>query len=518
MHQPYYKHPDKNYYILPWVRLHGVKDYYGMAKIIEKFNKIKVVFNFSGVLIEQLLDYANNSAKDYYSILTLKNPSYLKKEEKDFIINRFFSVNFERFIRPNSRYLQLYNRKLSPSKKFSSQEIGDIQALFNLCWFHPYTFNEDSNLRELLLKKKNYTAEDKEYIIKKQYDILSQIIPLYKKLLGEGKIEVSTTPYYHPIMPLVFDTDVLKDSPYLKRPVRRFSAPSHCREHLKKTERAFRNTFGIIPVGSWPSEGGVSEDIISLYGREGFKWIATDESILFKSLITDYVSYDMIKNQRHLIYRPFKFKGVNIFFRDKNLSDAISFIYQGWEDPVFAANDLLEHFKRIHYYTKDFSKVRAITIIMDGENAWEYYKNNGVEFLETLYAALEKSHLLSATTPADFLKHYHPKRLDRVASGSWINGDFAVWAGSAKNNNYWHILKKIKDLIEKSKSASFKGEKRREVLERVENYLYILEGSDWFWWNSFLDESGEFKKIFFSYVKKIYHLLCRKVPSSVSSF
>ena len=137
MHQPCYKVPDKDYYLLPWVRLHGIKDYYGMAKLVEKFDTIKVTFNFSGVLLEQLLDYVNNYAKDYYSILTLKNPLYISREEKDFIIDRFFSINFERFIRPHRRYLQLYNKKLSPRARFNTQDLGDLQALFNLCWFHP---------------------------------------------------------------------------------------------------------------------------------------------------------------------------------------------------------------------------------------------------------------------------------------------------------------------------------------------------------------------------------------------
>jgi alpha-amylase/alpha-mannosidase (GH57 family) len=507
MHQPYYKLPEKKLYVLPWVRLHAVKDYYGMAKLIDKFDKVKVVFNFSGVLLEQLLDYVNNHAEDYYLLLTLKDPSYLDKKEKDFILERFFSVNFERFIRPNLRYLQLYNKKLS-KKKFTNQEIQDLQVLFNLCWFHPLTFNEDRNLKELAKKGRYYTDEDKKYIINKQYEVISEVIPLYKRLLKNKRIELTITPYHHPILPLIYDTDILREFPYLKKPVFRFGAPSDGIWHLKEAKTIFKKIFGYFPSGSWPAEGSVSEDVISLYKEENFNWIATDEAILFKSFVTDYVSYDMIKNQRHLIYQPYKFRGTNLFFRDRNLSDAISFIYQGWEDPVFAANDLLEHFKRIHYYTKEILKGSIITIIMDGENAWEYYKNNGVEFLETIYSALEKSHILSTTTPTEFLRHYESKNIDRVAPGSWINGDFGVWIGSKKNNFYWYILKRIRDLIEKSKLE-------RKKIEKIRNYFYIIEGSDWFWWNTFEDISGDFKKIFFSYVKKIYSLLDRKIPSYI---
>lgn len=509
MHQPYYKHPKEDHYILPWVRLHGVKDYYGMAKMVEKFDTVKVAVNFSGVLLYQLLDYVRNNAQDYYGILSLKDPVYLKKEEKNFIIDRFFSVNFERFIRPNRRYLQLYNKKLSARAAFGIKDIEDLQVLFNLCWFHPYTIKEDKHLRALIRKEKNYTLEDRKYVLKKQYEILSKIIPLYKNLLSKGKIEVTVSPFHHPILPLIYDTDILKAFSYLKAPSLRFSSPADCSWHLRRAKDVCKDAFGYIPQGSWPSEGSVSEDVISLYGNEGFKWVGADEAILFKSLTTEYVSYDLIKNQRHLLYKPFKFKDVHLFFRDRNLSDAISFIYQGWDDSVFAANDLLEHFRRIHEYAKNMVKERSITIIMDGENAWEYYKNNGVDFLETVYAGLEKSDIFSMATPHEFLKCSGERKLERLACGSWINGDFGVWVGNQKNNEYWYMLRRIKDLFGMQRIGKINYEKAKES-------LYLLEGSDWYWWNTFEDVIGEFKNIFYLYVNEIYRLFKKKVPSYVT--
>jgi alpha-amylase/alpha-mannosidase (GH57 family) len=508
MHQPYYRLPNKNYYQLPWVRLHAVKDYYGMARTVEKFDRIKVTFNFSGVLLEQLYDYVNNKASDYYVNLTLKDPAELSKEEKDFIIDRFFSLNLERRIRTHRRFLQLYNKKLSPKRRFNHQDICDLQALFNLFWLHPYTLREDKNLKQLLLKGRNYNAQDKQYIIDKQYEVISKIPSLYKRLLAQKKIELTLTPFHHPIMPLLYDSDVIKEFAYLKRPTLRFSFPDDCLWHLNKSKEIFKQFFDYIPGGSWPSEGSVSEDIVSLYGQEGFKWLGADEAILFKSLTTEYVSYDMIKNQRHLIYRPYKFKDVNIFFRDRNFSDMLSFVYQGWDDPSFAASDILEHFKRTHTFAKDIFKERAITIIMDGENAWEYYKNNGVDFLETLYANLEKSDILSTATPSEFLSRAPVRSIERLASGSWINGDFGVWIGSKKNNLYWNILRKVRDLINKSKVFGIN-------LEKIKNYFYLIEGSDWYWWNTFEDIHGEFKNIFFSYVEEIYQFLGKKPPARI---
>jgi alpha-amylase/alpha-mannosidase (GH57 family) len=212
----------------------------------------------------------------------------------------------------------------------------------------------------------------------------------------------------------------------------------------------------------------------------------------------------MMMNQRHIIYNSYKFAGLNLFFRDRNLSDTISFVYSGWEDPVFAANDLLEHFKRIHYYVKNIYADHVVPIIMDGENAWEYYKNNGIEFLETIYSALEKSEIISSTTPSEFLSQHQSKELFRLASGSWINSDFGVWIGSKKNNLYWYILIRLKDMIEKSKISKEKKDEARQC-------LHLIEGSDWFWWNTFEDKSGEFKKLFVAYVEKIYKL-CGKKP------
>ncbi|MCM8773486.1 MAG: glycoside hydrolase family 57 protein [Candidatus Omnitrophica bacterium] len=506
MHQPYYKLPNSKYYILPWVRLHGIKDYYGMAKFLEQFDKVKVTFNFSGILLHQILDYTENKTQDYYGLLSLKKPTSLTKKEKNFIIDRFFSVNFERFIRSNTRYIQLYQKK-SIKANFSYQDILDLQAIYNLCWFHPITIKEDKNLQELIKKGRDYTQDDKEYIINKQYQILSLILPLYRKLLDKGRIELSLTPYMHPIMPLIYDNDVLKEFPYLKKPLVRFSYPKDCIWHIVRSKEIFNKVFSKDIKGSWPSEGSISQDVAKLYTKQGFNWIGADEGILFKSLVSEFVPYDTIKTQRHLIYKPYSFNGLNIFFRDRNLSDTISFVYEGWEDTVLAANDLLEHFKRIHYYAKDMVKNRVITIIMDGENAWEYYKNNGLEFLEVVYSGLENSDILSSTTPTEFLLDSPSKPLKKLSSGSWINTDFGVWIGSKSNNNNWVILKKLRDWIDTCKDKNIK--------EKALEYFYIIEGSDWNWWNTFEENTGDFKKIFFSYVKEICRLLGKDFSSLV---
>lgn len=502
MHQPCYKFVDRNMFYLPWVRLRGVKDYYGMARLVDKFGRIRVTFNFSGILLSQLKAYANGDTNDYYYLLSMKRPADLSPKEIKFIKERFFSVNIERFIKKNPRYSQLYNKSLS-QKRFSLQEIRDLQVLFNLCWFHPYTISEDNILKEIIRKGSKYTEDDKKYVLDKQLAVMKEILPLYTKLWQDKRIEISLTPYYHPIMPLLYDTDIIKHFPYLNRPRQRFSYPQDCFYHLQEAKKIAREIFGssISISGSWPSEGSVSEDVVGIYKKEKFKWIATDEEILFKSLATEYVSYDIIKNQRHLIYQPYNYRGVNIFFRDRNLSDMISFIYQGWMDSVFAARDLMEHFKKINYYLEDKSKHKVITIAMDGENAWEYYENNGVNFLETLYDSLERSDILFTDTPSNYLLNNSSHRLKKLSPGSWINGDFGVWIGSDANNKNWDILSRLRKVIERKKN------RLKDEYSQVIKLFYVIEGSDWNWWNTFEDVHGSFKELFFSYVKEI----CKRI-------
>jgi len=507
MHQPYYRVPGKRFYALPWVRFHAVKDYYGMAKTLAKFEKVKATFNFSGVLIEQLLDYALNKAQDTYGILTLKNPSHLTKEERDFVIERFFGINFDRFIKHHPRYLQLYNKRSTDKNDFSAKDIVDLQALYNLSWFHPLSLQEDEHLAALAAKKRDYTAQDKEYIINKQYEIIAAILPLYRSLLEAGRIELSLTPFYHPIMPLIYDTEVVAEFPHLAKPGERFSTPAHCHWHLEESRKVFKKAFAHVPVGSWPSEGSVSEKVMAVYDTEGFRWIGADEGILFKSLAACGAgSLEEVSKQRFRIYQPYSFEGVDIFFRDRNLSDMIGFTYNSWEDPVFAAYDMLGHFKKTHDSAKSTLKDRAVSIIMDGENAWEHYHNNGLEFFEALYWGLEKSLTLTTSTPSQFLENRESEPLEKLASGSWINGDFGVWAGSDANNDYWSLLVDIKRMIDESKHIA------KEELKKAKDYLYILEGSDWFWWNTFHDVRGEFKDIFFSYIKEAYKIFGKKPP------
>ncbi len=500
MHQPLYKKPKDKLYLLPWVRLHGVKDYFGFVYHLSKFSKIKANFNFSPVLLDQIIDYVSNGATDVYLELTKKNPSYLSFKERSFIIKRFFSVNKSTLIETYPRYFQLYEASLSKKPKyFTDQEIRDIQVYFNLTWFHPLTVREDNNLTEIFRKAKEFDEDDKVYIINKQYQVLSQIIPLYKRLLDEGKIEISLSPYYHPILPLLCDTEVLKKHNQTP-PGARFSYPQEAFWQISQAKKKGESLFNTQIEGSWPSEGAVSESVVSLYKEVGFSWIATDEEILFRTLREK----EPFTIPRHIIYQPYFFRDMLIFFRDKGLSDLISFVYHSWEDQKCASLDLLAHLRNIHDFVSSIYKKRMVLIVMDGENAWEYYKMNAWDFLESLYQGLEESPQLKSETISSFIKDAGSFKMIKkeLWPGSWINADFSVWAGSQENNHNWEILSKVKKCIDREKARL----SPREV-EKLYYYLRIIEGSDWNWWNTYKDSTGDFKKIFSSYVKEISRLL-----------
>ncbi|MCX5685900.1 MAG: glycoside hydrolase, partial [Candidatus Omnitrophica bacterium] len=319
MHQPFYKDPLAGKYLLPWVRLHGVKDYYPMAALVEDFD-VKATFNLVPSLVEQINDYTENDATDIFQDLTAKKASSLTFGDKVDLLNSFFKVNFKHFIEPNPRYSELLIKKgmkpllgsalKSVVKSFSDRDFLDLQALFNMSWFHSISLDDDINLKDLAEKEKHYTEEDKEYILAKQKEILAQIIPLYRRLQEKGRIEITTTPVYHPILPLICDTSVSRiSSPGITLPKKRFRHPEDAAWQIEEAIKYHTEQFGSPPRGMWPSEGSVSDEVLDLLIAKGIDWVATDEDILFNSLSSYDRKYKGISLfDRRIIYSPYEFK------------------------------------------------------------------------------------------------------------------------------------------------------------------------------------------------------------------
>lgn len=521
MHQPYYRDPLKGIYKLPWVRLHGTKDYLDMVSILDGFPAIKQNFNLVPSLLEQIKDYEENNARDEFLQVSLKEPCELTENEKIFILENFFLANWNTMIRPFPRYRELLEKRgysvssdiLSRRKRyFSDQDIRDLQVLFNLVWIDPSIRKKDTILMELERKGSNYSEDDKKYIIMKHFEILKSIIPKYREVAERKQVELSVSPFYHPILPLLCDTDSAKISlPDIKLPSHRFRSPEDARAQVKSAIDYFESIFGFRPEGLWPSEGSISEEVVRILRELGIKWSASDEDVLSGSLGVALRDSDGRLKEPGLLYRPHFFEEIGLFFRDHRLSDLIGFVYSVWK-PEDAARDLISKLKDIH--DRLDNKPYVVSIIMDGENAWEYYENDGRDFLVALYTLISSQKWLKTITIREYLNEYgglwKEQVLKRIHPGSWIYGNFSVWIGHEEDNLAWDYLKLTRDEL-------LRYEKANPEIDTspLWKYIYIAEGSDWNWWygdDHVSETQEEFDELFRNNLIAVYKFMGKEPP------
>ncbi len=524
MHQPYYKDPFTGLYRLPWVRLHGTKDYLDMVDILSDFPDVKQTFNFTPSLLEQIIDYSDHQARDQYLVVSLKRASDLDIQERMFILQNFFLANWDHMIKPFPRYYELLRKRgfrlISSELKrmatyFSVQEFLDLQVLFNLCWVDPAHRKKDPLLDELVRKGREFTEEEKTLLLEKQLELLRRIIPRYREMAAEGRIELSVSPFYHPILPLLCDTNVAKIAlPDIRLPKKRFAHPEDAQRQIRMGIEYFEQVFGQRPAGLWPSEGSVSEEVLRIIAGEGIRWIATDEDILSISLgkpLRD-ASRNVIDSRS--LYSPHQFEGVSIVFRDHALSDLIGFEYARW-DSRKAAEDLIA--KLLHIWRSvPGDRPYLVSIILDGENAWEYYANDGHDFLRFLYEGISKEHRLKTVTVSDFLGSGYPgSPLPRIHAGSWIYANFAVWIGHEEDNTAWDYLAETRGDL-----ARFQATHPNDDLSRAWKALYIAEGSDWNWWygdEHSTENQKDFDELFRLHLMKVYREIGKEIPPHLFS-
>ena len=527
MHQPFYKDLATGEYWLPWVRLHAVKDYYQMASIVETFPDLRLNFNLVPSLVEQLEDYAKGSATDRALKLSLKPARDLSLPEKVGLLASAFSANWETMVEPHPRYRELLRKRgrigsekdwAEVQRYFSMQDLLDLQVWMNLTWFNSTLREMDPFLQHLVSKGRDFSEEEKLRLLERQREVINQILPLYKRLLDEGQIEITTSPYYHPIMPLVCDTDVAKEaSPDMILPAHRFRHPEDTQEQIRRGLESFFQHFERRAQGMWPPEGAVSQEVARLAAKAGIQWMASDEEILYRCLsLRSPRGSDKLK----LLYQPYCLRGSDfqlyLLFRDHLLSDLIGFTYARWE-PKEAAKDFLRHLSRIRASLKDLPDQgpSLVTIILDGENAWEYYKNDGRDFLYSLYEGLTHEKSLQTVRVSDFLERFPPrKEIDVLASGSWIDHNFRIWIGHQEDNAAWDLLSQTRDdlvLLKGLPAGEMVGrEGESKDLEKAWNEVYIAEGSDWCWWYGDDHTSGMdevFDSLFRKHLMNVYHFM-----------
>ncbi|MEN8154474.1 MAG: glycoside hydrolase family 57 protein [Acidobacteriota bacterium] len=491
MHQPWYKGAFSGKFELPWVRIHAIKDYYGMVKILEDLPDIKVTFNLVPSLLVQLDEYAQGKKDIWQEVFDIESEK-LSREEAGFIVNNFFSVNYDNHIKPYPDYERLYKKKENTGNVknsdwrnvFNANELRDIQAWSLLTNFDEIYKRENTEIIKLLKKGKNFSEKDKKILSEIELKLLKKIIPLYKKMWGSGQIEISTTPYYHPILPLLIDPQLGRETnPSLPEYDLDFNWKEDAEEHIKQSLDYMEEMFGKRPEGMWPSEGSVSQEVVEIMDRFGIKWTATDEKILHKSKIRagEDVSYFM----------PWIVEGKNIkiFFRDNYLSDQIGFFYKNG-DQGKNAKDL---FDKIISSGKSGDEEIVVPIILDGENAWEYYSGSGRVFLKEFFRLVAESDNAECVTFSEASSSDHGV-MEKLAAGSWINGNFNIWIGDEEDRRAWKLIRETKLILE-NRWKDIPVSDQNEIKEHIK----IAQGSDWFWWygsENHTDDLETFDRLF----------------------
>lgn len=527
-HQPYYKDNLTGEYSMPWVRLHGIKDYIGMALILEDFPTIRQTFNYVPCLLEQLKDYAENRASDPFWKLTEISAGDLTEENKLYILDNFFSANHQNMVDIYPRYKELLRKRNFRKKSardvvrvFSNEDFQDLQVWANLAWYNPLVIQKDPLLLELVKKGRGFTKEDKELVLSKQIDVIRQIIPLHKRLQDSKQIEITTSPFYHPILPLLCNQEAARVIlPKLTLPKKRLVATEDAVIQVKRAVQTYEKYFGKKPHGIWPSEGAVSDDIIPILTEAGFRWLASDEEILACSLgnkiLRDRYGDVVVPG---VLYKPYRIsiKGnaINMVFRDHTLSDLIGFQYSKYHAD-FAVSDFMNRISSLKKYKHNSTgKPLLVTIILDGENAWEHYPNSGIEFLRKLYRAISDDNDLECVRIGDYLDEYPPEQtLQHICPGSWIGHNLATWIGHEEKNAAWDLIGETRSfVVNKTGGNDFLSSD--DVASKAWEEIFIAEGSDWFWWlgdDHFTQYKDEFDSLFRLHLKNIYKLFKADIP------
>ncbi len=506
MHQPHYIDPQSGKLRLPWTRLHALKDYLDMVQLVELFPDLRLTFNLTPVLMEQLAGYADGTLTDEAWDLCQKPAAVLTEMEQKRLHREAFFAHLEHMIKVHPRYHELWELTQAGSHRWLEQDNRDLQVWWNLAWIDPWLRSQRPALRRLVEQGRGFTEEDKAELLSEQLAILREVLPTYRRLQDAGTIEVTTSPYAHPILPLLCDPTSARESiPRTELPDGPWQdGEEDARWHLERGVQVYEKYMGRPPRGLWPSEGSVSEAILPLVYDAGFTWLATDEEMLFRTLGVSKAS--------GVLYQPYQSNDgrLSIVFRDRMLSDLIGFTYQDWE-PGRAAADLLGHLRRLRRHLGERPHAPLATLILDGENAWEYYANDGRDFLMALYQGLVEEPLICTTTVSDVLDEYTPAhQLNHLAAGSWIYGNFATWIGHPAKNRAWSALREARAMVREVWPAL-----STDVREALRTELLLAEGSDWFWWygdDHSAATDADFDELFRSHLRELYRLVGKDAP------
>ena len=528
-HQPNYQQNYNSDFLLPWVRLHASKDYLDMLKRIDLFPQIKLNFNFSPVLLSALQKYLNGF-QDLHLKLLLKDENELTEQDKIFILNNYFDLNYKNMVLKRPYFTALFNKRANAKElktsMFSLSEYVDVMANYTLCWVDEYFIKDYPELDYLFKKEKNYTLDDRKKIYEIQLDIIKRILSEYKKYQDEGKIEISTSPFYHPILPLLLDFRGKEIKNYENLP-QNYSNNTDATTQIELAIEKYQEIFDKKPKGMWLSEQCICSKTADLLGKHGLNWTVADEGILSKSIKKEFMRdfegnlenpYELMTNYVTKTKHP-----LNLVFADSFFANLLNFGYGNYDSKV-AANDLYEKIKTIQFKLQNSPKENHIlTIALDGENCWETYQNDGGDFLDALYGLIAADDSLKTVLVGDFIEENQAEVLDSLKSGSWINRNFDLWIGEPTKNVAWLYLESVSKDIEihhQERLSELKDKKEidelNEKFKLAHREILISQSSDWYWWYGKPNESksdGIFDFLFRSHLMNAYEIMGLAIPN-----
>ena len=532
MHQPDYRDYLSGEYAQPWTYLHAIKDYTDMVFHLENAPGAKAVFNFVPILLEQLMDYdeqlsSGNIRDPLLKLLAKEDLESLSSDEREHILESCFRSNHHKMVRPYPAYshlfdaFQFFEAKGSGSLNYlSSQYMGDLLVWYHLAWSGESVRRSHETVASLMAKGNQFTFEDRKALFDLIGELIRGLIPRYRALAQSGRIEISTTPYCHPIMPLLLDLgsarEAMPDAPLPKSSAYPGGRTRTLR-HVATAIESHKARFGHVPLGVWPSEGSVSDAVLAILAENGFKWTATGEAVLANSL-KKYRGE--LPSKAEYLYRPYRLpggeNGIYCFFRDDYISDKIGFEYSRWNGRD-AANDFVHYLEEVLRHSPEDTDP-VVSVILDGENAWESYPYNGYYFLSDLYDALSNHPDIRMSTFSECVERvaqYPAGDLPGVVAGSWVYGTFSTWIGSEDKNRGWDLLCEAKKSYDHVMAS---GRLSKEEKRLAEKQLADCEGSDWFWWfgdyNSAASVSS-FDALYRLNLANLYKLLKLPVPHTL---
>lgn len=533
MHQPEYREAGTGRYALPWTYLHAIKDYVDMAAHLEATPGARAVVNFAPVLLEQIRDYAGRVSAFLHQGDPIPDPvlallgaqsAPAGSTERMQLAEACTRANRKRLIEPHQDYRMLADmlpwlrQHPEAATYLSDQFFFDLVTWYHLVWLGETVRRSDPRIAPLMKQGRNFTPGQRRMLLEIIGDLLENLIARYRRLAQSGQVELSFSPYAHPIMPLMLDLTSAREAvPEVLLPQAQAypGGDERVRWHVARGMEVFEEHFGLRPVGCWPSEGSVSEATLRLLAQEGVQWTATGEGVLVNSL---HKSSDQpLAADRRWLYRPYRYDAerLTVFFRDEGLSDSIGFRYADWHGDDAVA-DFIHQLEQIAGQLAGSRRPQdpppVVSVILDGENAWEYYPNNGFYFLSALYRKLVNHPAIELTTFSDCLDEHPALPLPRIVAGSWVYGNFETWIGSVDKNRGWDMLVEAKVRVDRVMSESrLTHAEKAAVLEQ----LAVCEGSDWCWWFGDYNPSASvslFERLYRQHLTRLYQLLGETPP------